>query len=618
MPRQEVQDVIDTANDIIAGKDKTYRGPTAFEVIQSNPNLSEPEKQEAFRAVVKQYVQKAYDTTTDKETLLRTDDLGTAFMSSYMKHYAADYNKAVMDSAKLGAMKAEVPPSLHSVETFGSIGTKLQDSSGGDISETDMKAYDDAVVDIAKQVLHTAETSVSQLPPDVRAFIQSAMQPAIDAGDTASGNKIAANTLFLRSAMAPIGNQAGTLRGTGDLKLQGALMANTSVLLQTYANFVLSAPGPVIQSGKTAPSKPQDSLVGGLRTQESLDQTKELFSALATGGQSVDDFMAKVGPSPTLSKDDHAKLGEIGRAITKNQKAEAALAEKTLGPDLDKITKLHASVDHLKNNPTFGDKFKAFFQGGLKKVIAKKEAEIDKTTEKIVQAIQAAPNRWDLDALIDRHQSRQKALEVVSDNLFKAGAEQYTLAKREGQDLSGMKPEKDMVKQFQKNETRVGKAETRIETLKSVRDELAQRAPKVEEPKVEAPKLDKNDKSLTESGKEVDTTSVLSQSQGGEVTAKTPEVGKLDDSTKVQVPPQVGDTTKVDTTSTTLGESQSPELQIPKTLPPLPNAPNKVTERVKLFEKLAEDNKPTVGLKSGIPKQGTTPPKEGEKVSHGL
>ena len=75
---------------------------------------------------------------------------------------------------------------------------------------------------------------------------------------------------------------------------------------------------------------------------------------------------------------------QLAKQQQEKRDVDAKVAE-TVKPELDKIASLEAKLDRMKNNPTIGDKFKAFFQGGMEKAQQKVLAEIDKTKLQVFQ-----------------------------------------------------------------------------------------------------------------------------------------------------------------------------------------------------------------------------------------
>jgi hypothetical protein len=246
-------------------------------------------------------------------------------------------------------------------------------------------------------------------------------------------------------------------------------------------------------------SKPQDAIAKDMRTQEALDQTQELYTALGRDENALQAFSQKVGTSQqkTPSNSEQQAINKMVVAHTKGKahdqsittKANIRRREEQIKDDLDLLVKQQAKLDKLTQKPSFGDKFKAFFNGGgdvakgLQKAQGKLTNGINDTTNRLVDAVNQSNGDINLKDLVEKQKLRIDQLKQVSDNLLDGGGMDYVLARDIDRTVPGVKnkvdmpQEKALYKAYQKNEGKVDKLEKRVGAIESVRDAIAQRNP---------------------------------------------------------------------------------------------------------------------------------------------
>jgi hypothetical protein len=131
----------------------------------------------------------------------------------------------------------------------------------------------------------------------------------------------------------------------------GQMLMGSSVVMQTYANTINTP-----EDQKLGVDKKQNVAAEKLRTPENMSQTKAAFKAVSKGSEEIDKFT---------------------RIVKANVAAREM--EAKLKPFDDRLNALAQKRAQLQNNPTFGDKFKAFFKHGLKGV----QGEIESINKKI-------------------------------------------------------------------------------------------------------------------------------------------------------------------------------------------------------------------------------------------
>ncbi len=354
-------------------------------------------------------------------------------------------------------------------EDFRTLGSPLRDpGTGEDVSPEDLEAFHQGCVHLAQNVIDATEKNLHLLSPQARAFMRAAMSPALRRDDVRNANIIAANTLALRGVHSKISEAGDQARGTEDTRPEGALLVNSSVLVQSYLNALNKPPG---LSG----TKPQDYVLEEMRTKEALQRTRGGFEALGWTEKTLQDYIDQVGPReplPTLTEKQQKLISEISvrsakgdaNADQKRLKGQITKREEQISQDLDKLTKLHGQLNQLQTKPTFGDKFKAFFQGGfnVKAGLAKAERDLEnKITGKAGEIAEVVKNNpgIDLDGLLEKQNLRLDKLRQISDSLANAGVKDTPV-------------EQAMTKALQKNEAKVEKLEQRKVAVESVRDAM--------------------------------------------------------------------------------------------------------------------------------------------------
>lgn len=306
-------------------------GKEVFTEIE-NSALTPAEKQEVYQRLVKTGVQQELDSATNPATLLRGNSSVTHFMSAYMNTYAKDYMESIWQDTMDETSKVKVPQSLQGKQ-ITQIGSPIDG-----VPPQDVQQLEGAYVQIAKRMMDSSEANLSKLTPEAREFMKAALEPT--QGNSEAMNMASASTLLLRGATAMTSSRGAVFRGDQDHHLVGALVVNSSVVVQSYANGINKPHTEKLSSGK-----PQDPLADLLRTQENLQRTKDAYTALSKGSQAIESYC--------------------------QQRKEGLIK-----PEMDRIAKLEAKLDGLKH-PTLGDRFKAFFQGGIEKVRQKAIDEID-------------------------------------------------------------------------------------------------------------------------------------------------------------------------------------------------------------------------------------------------
>lgn len=120
-----------------------------------------------------------------------------------------------------------------------------------------------------------------------------------------------------------------------------------------------------------------------------------------------------------------ARIKEAQPRVIAQQKERAQeLMDAKAKPEMEKLAQLESKLDRLKNNPTFGDRFKAFFQGGMEKARERVIDEIDRTKTQIAQKVMSVPEFRRLDELNNNSVSKLK--EGMSE--LEVGAEKYKIA----------------------------------------------------------------------------------------------------------------------------------------------------------------------------------------------
>ncbi|RBP44427.1 hypothetical protein DES53_104247 [Roseimicrobium gellanilyticum] len=314
-------------------------GSQVFSEIEGRTDLTPQEKQQVYQGLVKAAVQDELNTTVDPATLLRGNSATSRFMTDYMNTYAKEYMDSVAKDTLKVAMKvkSQLPESVVGTEDTNPFSSSVINSNT--ISEGDKAKLRDICGEITKETIESSERNLPKLSPEAREFMKSALEPT--AGNQKAMNTVVASTLLLRGASTSLFNGSAKLRQKDDTKDVGNLMLGANIAVQTYANFVNKPLGEQVSQGK-----PQDETVNNLRNEKGLGQTLSAYKAIAEGSQSIDRFVG-------LKRFDN------------------------------RINELNDKKTQLEQNPTFGDKFKAFFQHGLKGVkgeIEKLQGKIDITT----------------------------------------------------------------------------------------------------------------------------------------------------------------------------------------------------------------------------------------------
>lgn len=403
MPGEHVDAIIKST---IANLEKQGAvGKVVFEDVESS-SLTPSEKQEVYRAVVKDAVAKEMATTTNPGTLLRGNSSQTQFMTSYMNKYAAPYFKAVYDTALTQAVQVKLPDSIQG-KPIPMAGKGIEGAT-----PEDMAKLNQTTVDLARSLVEASDSQLSKLPPEVREFMKAALEPCGDNNQAICNTS--ANLLLLRGVSPYVTTKANEMRLDTDPEVNsiGSLMINSNVVLQTYANNVNK---PLVE--ELDKLKPQNVLAGELRTEETMGQTKEGYTALSKGGKDLDDFIEKVGSDePEVDESVKLKAAEINSRAERQVQAREAETRgqqvryiaKTQQSNYDKIAGLEAKLDRLKN-PSNLEKFKAFFQGGVDKVREKTIDKIDQLKTEIFKA-------GDSDSFAKLQSQNKKSLEALGES----------------------------------------------------------------------------------------------------------------------------------------------------------------------------------------------------------
>jgi hypothetical protein len=337
--------------DQVKSQDKV--GTTVFESIEKS-DLLPSEKQEVFQRLVAAGVKQELEAAKDPTTILRENNKMTNFMSAYMKHYSKDYVEAVFQDGMQAVQNTTLPKSLEGKDLLN-VGSAIKD-----VPVSDLKKLESIYIDTASKLVESSERNLSKLSPEARAFLQAAVGPTD--GNAEATKRVLSSTMMLRCTCSQITTACLELKREEETKQQGAILLNANVVFLSYSNN-LSLP----DDEKIQGNKPQDSLAQVLRTPERLESSSEGYSAIAKGGTALEKF---------ASEKQTAYLIEQQKQQNELQK------QQTLKPFDDYLKKLEDRREKLANNPSGLDKFKAFFQHGLKGV----QGEIDKLDFKIEAA----------------------------------------------------------------------------------------------------------------------------------------------------------------------------------------------------------------------------------------
>lgn len=490
-------------------KDSTNQkvGTEVFREIESS-GLSDSEKQEVHLKLVQYGVTRELQNATNPATLLRGNNRLTNYMTGYMNHYAKGYIESVYDATLREATQVKLPPSVKG-KNLENIGKDIEG-----VPPEDMAKLNDAYVKVAGKMVEASEKNLALLSPEARKFMESALKPAVLAGNKEAVNMATASTLLLRGASGPIASRAGYMRNEGESQQMGAILMNANVIAQTYANTVNNPIGE-----KLGRDKPQNELADRLRTKESIEQTREAYDSVSQGSLEVDKFTTKVGKPVTLEgmdKDTAKTLSKLNR-IASEGPIKNDIANAKVEPQLQQIAALEKKLDALNSKWPNMEKLKAWLGKDSVKEVKEKVInqidnlkmevgqKVDKETfarvqgqnKQTVEGLKAEQEKVELGAAIydvAKPEVDRLERELVQHERLKASGlptimteEQAVQARK---DLEGMKATvKEMGPEHQTFEQNKGELQS-LEKNVSVRDQLGIKPKEqaVDGPKVEGPK----------------------------------------------------------------------------------------------------------------------------------
>jgi hypothetical protein len=308
---------------------KAEDGGPVYQKIKSDPNLTEEEKQKVCcgiaRGITEMECTKALNST-NPNTLMRGNSPGTNFMKAYMN----EHGKAYFDS----------------------------------VAQKSMLVGDQGVLDGSKAILNNYTTELPLLSEKAIQFLKSSIDVVKDKMPDHQDKAIPllmANNLILRGSAPEIARltqvqkkEAKEQNRLEDIpEIDNVFKANNNV--QEIANK-LSSDNPQFKNGES--------------TALFLDKVAM---------QKFSETLQKIGDGDLPQ---HVELVGLPKPDVSSVQVKAANLEDskklaTLKPEQEKIAKLEAELDRLKNDPTGLDKFKAFFQGGMEKVQQKMVDKID-------------------------------------------------------------------------------------------------------------------------------------------------------------------------------------------------------------------------------------------------
>ena len=485
MAQQDVLDAIAKAQNTMAPPkptkpnevtvSKSTQGRDAFKDIEENTKLTAQEKQEVYRHLAKEYTTDAMSKKNGGETLMRGNDAGSGLISAYMDKYAEDFTNAMRHTAIQETAKTKIPKELYNKNVEFNPGVGNINIDGQRLADGPLKQkINDSSTDLAKRINDASMKNMALLSPDVREFMKSVLEPT--ANNPAARSQAAANILFLRSVNTGIGEDAKKIMagGTG-IAPEGAILNAANIVNQSYYNAVSEPPGNIKRG------KEQDVMASRMRDQATLDLSKEGYDALAKGGKDFDNYLKKVGPPDdynNVKKNEQAKIDKMGSSISKgiesvNQKAmkgQINITEAGIAGDLDRVGKLQSRLDRINSGkPSLSDKAHAFFAGGMNKYKTQTNNDLQTSINNIGTYAKDPNNKFDINQLIRKYETRGKTLDQVSDNLLK-GANAYIQADKNAR--KGMGQEKSEAEALEKNMAKIDKSNTRMNNLKKVRDVL--------------------------------------------------------------------------------------------------------------------------------------------------
>ena len=366
MPGQHVDEVYDEiVKNLLDDKASNSAGSQAFESVEKNDTLTPQEKQEVHQRLGKAAMQHELAKANNQPTtFLRLASPATNYITAYLKEYAKEYNAAVLDVAKQEVAKTKIPNDPGLKERFPVMGG-VRDQMSKEKPET-LQSLTESTQAMASRIVQAHDDNLHKLSSEAQEFLKVSMEPVMAQNSVELTGKAMSSTLMLKNTGPMIGEYAQSLgasqQNTENLteqQMQGSVLLQASKVMQSYANNVHKPPGSDLKKS----GKAQDVMAEKLLTDENLTRTKNAYDALGKGGQ---DFV------------------DLKNELAQKELAALTLADKQqkLAPFDNQIKSLEQRRDQLKNNPTFGDKFKAFFKHGLKGVdgeIAKLETKIEVT-----------------------------------------------------------------------------------------------------------------------------------------------------------------------------------------------------------------------------------------------
>ncbi|RBP44429.1 hypothetical protein DES53_104249 [Roseimicrobium gellanilyticum] len=331
-------------------------GTDIFNEIESS-TLTAQEKQEVYQKLVKAGVQdELKKATADPTTMMRTDSITTRFMTDYMNVYAKDYIDAVRQDTLTATVqaKSQLPSSLNGkMNPFGNY---------DGVSEQDKAQILKVTGEISTESIRSGERNLTKLSPEAREFMKAALEPLGE--NQGAKNTVVSNTLLLRGALAQVNKDAVDLRLKPETRDVGELMFGANKATLTFGNTI-NRP----LDNPLGTDKEQNQVVNQMRTKENMGRTLDAFKAVSQGSDSINNFVSEI----------------------------------PLRGFNDRLKELNDKKTQLEQNPTFGDKFKAFFQHGLKGVkgeIEKIEGKIE-VTELAKQSVKDGTSMEDLQKKLD-------------------------------------------------------------------------------------------------------------------------------------------------------------------------------------------------------------------------
>jgi hypothetical protein len=320
-------------------------GGDVFKEIERDNTLTPQEKQEVHQRLGKTCMERELAVANNQPTtFLRLASPHTNFVTAYMNEYTKDYKEAVLQTIAQESEKVKIPKDPGLKVQFPVLGNP-QDPGSKEKPGT-LVALENEATKLGGAMIKAHDDNLDKLSPEAREFLKVTMEPVVALNNDQMTSRAMSSTVMLKvtgpeilSMGQKMGGGQDQMKDLGEQQMKANMIVQASKVMMTYANNVEKPPGTKLGT------KAQDKMAEKLLTSQNLDRTNNGYSALAQGGNALDNH----------------------------------LAQQKLQPFNDRIQALKDEQTRLSQNPTFGDKFKAFFQHGFKGV----QGEIEKVQGKI-------------------------------------------------------------------------------------------------------------------------------------------------------------------------------------------------------------------------------------------